>query len=176
MFRRIINSLLVFKWRIKGYKIPFDSHISRGVNFLGDISFGRGFYIGRHSYIETHCLMGDDVLISNYVGIICKYDHWHQEIGKSMRKSTHFLESNFNFKSKSQLTVTIEDDVWIGRSATILSGVRLGEGCIVAAGSVVTKDVPSYTIVAGNPAVRVGDRFNSTEHLNLHKMIVRSNK
>lgn len=120
--------------------------------------------------------MGDDVLISNYVGIICKYDHWHKEIGRPMRKSTHFLDSNFSFIPISQLTVTIEDDVWIGRAATILSGVRLGEGCIVAAGAVVTKDVPSYTIVAGNPAVRIGDRFDSTEDVNLHKMIVRSNK
>jgi len=46
----------------------------------------------------------------------------------------------------------IEDDVWIGFKATILKGVTIGRGSVIAAGSVVTKDVPPYTLVAGNPA------------------------
>ncbi|MEE4213008.1 MAG: DapH/DapD/GlmU-related protein [Parvularcula sp.] len=48
--------------------------------------------------------------------------------------------------------IAIEDKVWIGFGATILKGVTIGEGAIVAAGAVVTKDVPPYSIVAGNPA------------------------
>jgi serine acetyltransferase len=48
--------------------------------------------------------------------------------------------------------IIIENDVWIGAKATIMSGVRIGNGAIVAAGSVVSKDVPPYAIVAGNPA------------------------
>lgn len=48
--------------------------------------------------------------------------------------------------------IVIENHVWIGTKATILKGVRIGEGAIVAAGSVVTKDVPPHTLVAGNPA------------------------
>ena len=54
--------------------------------------------------------------------------------------------------------VTIGDRVWIGYGALILPGVTIGEGAVVGAGAVVTKDVPSYTIVAGNPAVKIGDR------------------
>lgn len=50
------------------------------------------------------------------------------------------------------LGVTIEDDVWVGARATILRGVTVGRGSIIAAGSVVTKSVPPYSIVAGNPA------------------------
>jgi virginiamycin A acetyltransferase len=53
----------------------------------------------------------------------------------------------------------LESDVWIGHGAIILQGVRIGEGSVVAAGSVVTKDVAPYTIVAGNPARTVRDRF-----------------
>lgn len=52
--------------------------------------------------------------------------------------------------------VVIEDDAFIGMNAIILKGVRLGEGCVVGAGAVVSKDVPARTIVAGNPARRVG--------------------
>ena len=48
--------------------------------------------------------------------------------------------------------IVIEDNVWIGIAATILPGVHLGYGCIVGANAVVTKDVPPYAIVAGNPA------------------------
>ena len=48
--------------------------------------------------------------------------------------------------------VIIEDNVWIGDKATILSGVKIGKGAIVAANAVVTKDVPAYSVVAGNPA------------------------
>ena len=51
-----------------------------------------------------------------------------------------------------QGAITIEDDVWIGASAIVLTGVTIGKGSVVAAGSVVTKDVEPYSIVAGNPA------------------------
>ena len=55
--------------------------------------------------------------------------------------------------------VNIGNDVWIGYGATILSGVRIGDGAAVGARSVVTKDVEAYSIVAGNPARKVGSRF-----------------
>jgi len=52
--------------------------------------------------------------------------------------------------------ITIEDDVWLGVGAIVLKGVRIGRGAIVGAGAVVTRDVPAYTIVAGNPARTIG--------------------
>lgn len=55
--------------------------------------------------------------------------------------------------------VVIENDVWIGYGCTVLSGVRIGSGSVVAAKSVVTRDVPAYAIVAGNPAKVVRYRF-----------------
>jgi len=58
--------------------------------------------------------------------------------------------------------VVIENDVWIGEGCTILSGVRLGSGSVVAAKSVVTKDVPPYAIVGGNPARVLRERFEAS--------------
>jgi acetyltransferase-like isoleucine patch superfamily enzyme len=58
--------------------------------------------------------------------------------------------------------IIVEDDVWIGTEAMIMSGVRLGKGCIIAARAVITQDVPPYAIVAGNPAKVVKYRFDET--------------
>jgi acetyltransferase-like isoleucine patch superfamily enzyme len=54
--------------------------------------------------------------------------------------------------------VIIDDDVWIGLSAVILPGVTIGKGAVIGAGSIVTKDVPPMTIVAGNPAIEIRKR------------------
>src|SRR5690606_21307239 len=53
----------------------------------------------------------------------------------------------------------VENDVWIGYQALIMPGVRIGNGAIVSARAVVTRDVPAYTIVGGNPAVPIRKRF-----------------
>lgn len=66
---------------------------------------------------------------------------------------------------KEDLGVEIEDDVWIGARAVILRGVRVGRGSVVGAASVVTKSVPPYSIVAGNPAKVIGHRFTVDEAL-----------
>lgn len=57
--------------------------------------------------------------------------------------------------------ITIENQVWVGARAIILPGITLHEGCVVAAGAVVTKDVPAWTIVGGNPAKPIGTRHLS---------------
>jgi acetyltransferase-like isoleucine patch superfamily enzyme len=62
-------------------------------------------------------------------------------------------------ESVAHSPVRIEDDVWIGFNAAILKGVTVGQGAVVGAGSVVTKDVAPYTVVAGNPARTVGESF-----------------
>jgi len=59
--------------------------------------------------------------------------------------------------------IIIENDVWIGATATIMSGVKISNGAVVGAGSVVTKDVPPYAIVAGNPAKVVKYRFTEEQ-------------
>lgn len=59
--------------------------------------------------------------------------------------------------------VYIGDDVWIGDRVIILPGVHVGNGCVIAAGSVVTKDVPRYTVVGGVPAKVIRERFSKDE-------------
>ena len=71
-----------------------------------------------------------------------------------------FKEKHYNYPKLSKGSVIIGNDVWIGLNTTILSGVTIGDGAIVAAGSIVTKNVDPYAIVGGNPAKVIKKRFS----------------
>lgn len=66
---------------------------------------------------------------------------------------------NEGYESLSNGKILVDDDVWIGYGATILSGVHIGQGAVVAAGSVVSKDIPPYAVVGGVPAKLIKYRF-----------------
>ena len=122
----------------------------------GSIKIGRDCYVGESSRLWSalEITIGNRVLIAHGVNI---FDNLTHPISADARHR-HYLEiisTGFPRDPSYALDekrIVIEDDVWIGASAIILPGVSIGEGAIVGAGSVVTKDVPSYTIVAGNPA------------------------
>lgn len=63
------------------------------------------------------------------------------------------------FEGRRALRVTLKEDVWIGHGAIIMPGITIGTGAIVGAGSVVTRDVPDFTVVAGSPAKKLRERF-----------------
>jgi acetyltransferase-like isoleucine patch superfamily enzyme len=108
-----------------------------------------GARIGANSRINRNCcldtrgplVIGENVSISPEVAILT---------------ASHRADDP-EFPVETQ-PVTIEDHVWIGTRATILPGVRLGRGCVVAAGAVVTRDVPPLAIVGGVPARQIGTR------------------
>lgn len=121
------------------------------------IQVGKEVYIGKEVIIECNCEIGDYVLIANRVGIVGRRDHDFRMLGVPVRFSTWVGDST---QKSARAPAVIENDAWIGYGAIVLSGVRIGRGCIVAAGSVVTKDVSPYSIVSGNPATIVGERFS----------------
>ena len=96
--------------------------------------------------------IGDYVINSNNVTIFDNNNHpTNPEKRKQMCQSGFYGEL-WDWKYADAAPVIIEDNVWIGEKSTILKGVTVGKGSIVASHAVVTKDVPSYSIVAGNPA------------------------
>jgi acetyltransferase-like isoleucine patch superfamily enzyme len=80
--------------------------------------------------------------------------------GHNLTVPGRFMCDVFEKTGNEDLGVTIEDDVWIGARAVILHGVRVGRGSVIGAGSVVTKSVPPYAIVAGNPAQVIRFRWD----------------
>jgi len=124
----------------------------------GDIQVGDNCYIGHNTYIWSakSIKIGDRVLISHGVNIHDNNSHpvnaekRHQHFMHMLQKGHPTSGLDLNEKA-----IVIEDDAWIGFNATILKGITVGKGAIVAACSVVTKDVSPFTIVAGNPAKMV---------------------
>lgn len=116
------------------------------------ISVGKNTYIGKsHIVAAENIAIGDNVLISWGVTIV---DHNSHSLIYSERASD-VADWRLGKKDWSNVVVQpvrIGDKAWIGFNASILKGVTIGEGAIVAACSVVTKDVPAWTIVGGNPA------------------------
>jgi maltose O-acetyltransferase len=125
----------------------------------GKIDIGKDCYIGDFTRIWSadSIKIGDRVFISHNVNI---HDTNSHSIYPTPRYQ-HFLEimsnghPNTNDFDINSEPIFIEDDVWIGFNSTILKGIKIGKGSIVAACSVVTKDVPEFVIVAGNPATVV---------------------
>lgn len=131
----------------------------------GNISIGDNTYVGS----STKLISREKIYIGNHVTIAWDcviYDHNSHSLDYKERQKDIFRQNNDyrngdNFiKSKDWSVVKskpiiIEDNVWIGFDCVILSGVRIGEGAIVGAKSVVRKDVKPWTVVVGNPAVEI---------------------
>jgi acetyltransferase-like isoleucine patch superfamily enzyme len=120
------------------------------------LEIGDWVSVGPRSIIQCDGLIGDFTLIGMAVQIVTRDDHAIDELGVPIRNSTWAADR----KASPRDAVEIGRDVWVGGASVILSGITIGAGAIVGAGSVVTRDVPSYTIVAGNPARHVRPRFS----------------
>ena len=149
-----------------GEKVIFDplsSHFS-----YKNIRFGSNVFVapGAH-FSNTHgkIVIGSNVIIGPNVTLLGG-DHDYQLVGSLMfgnKKSCSHIDPN----------IIIHDDVWIGANVTILKGVVIGKGAIIGAASVVTKDVDVYTVVVGNPARKLKDRFSDVE-IARHEEIIRN--
>ena len=156
----INNSTIIGRIMIgEGSKI-YDSKISVGG---GTLSIGKCVSLN-NVYITQFI---NPITIGNYCSIAAG-----TRIIESMhiadRLTTYHYSKNILNKSirddiESKGSIEIEDDVWIGSNTVILSGVKIGRGSIIGAGSIVTHDVPQYTVVAGCPAKVIRNRFDSDE-------------
>lgn len=111
--------------------------------------------MGAYGYIGPRAVVPKGVTMGNYVMIgpellITGADHRFDKPGVAMI---------FSGRPDPEECV-IEDDVWIGARVTVLKGVRIGRGAVIAAGAVVTRDVPPYTITGGVPARQIRQRFD----------------
>jgi acetyltransferase-like isoleucine patch superfamily enzyme len=127
----------------------------------------RSFRLGRHSVIESYCCINNavgDITIGHHtrigihntiIGPVSIGSHVNLAQGIVVTALNHqFLDASKRIDQQGITTrpVVIGDDVWIGANAVVLPGVTVGSHSVVAAGAVVTKDVPPHTVVGGVPA------------------------
>ena len=124
--------------------------------------------VGKNTYGPINALMfnrDSKLIIGNFcsiaprVSFIVSADHYTNHISSFPFKVKVLGES---YEGVSKGDIIVDDDVWIGYGATIMSGVHIGQGAVVAAGAVVTKDVPPYAIVGGVPAKVI--KYRDIEH------------
>lgn len=139
---------------------PVNSHFS-----YHTISVGNDVYIGPYAVFSAPkgLKIGNKVTFGPRVTIMGG-NHNFREIGQ-------FIYDVKVKRDDDDLPVLIKDDVWIGANAIILKGVTIGKGAVVGAGAVVTKDVPAYAIVGGNPAKLIRYRFNQDEIMKHEEML-----
>ena len=116
-------------------------------NGMGDVVIGDNCMIGIGSVLTGPVTIGNNVIMAQHAGV-SGLNHGYRDIHVPIRD-----------QKCDVAPVRIKDDTWIGTNAVITAGVTIGKHCIVAGGSVVTKDVPDYTLVGGNPA-RVLKQYN----------------
>lgn len=128
------------------------------------ITLGNRVQFGPGCVVECDAEIGNSVLFARNVALIGRDDHRFDIPGLTIWDSGR----------GDKFITRIGDDVWVGHGAVILSGVTIGRGAIIAAGSVVTGDVPEYAVYGGNPAKLLKMRF-SEEELREHKWILNLN-
>jgi acetyltransferase-like isoleucine patch superfamily enzyme len=159
--------LVRVKWRRYQFGQGFHAGARVRIWARRKIIIGSYCYIGRDSQIETDCVIGDYVIMGNKVGIVGRYDHHYQQTGVPVRIASAIRDESYQWKGLESLT-RIGNDVWIGYGSVIMGGVTIGHGAIIAAGSVVVKDVEPYCIYGGVPARKIKGRFDSQEALDSH--------
>lgn len=128
-------------------------------------------YVGKDVHIEANCRIGRFCLLANRVAIVGRRDHDFRAVGYPVRYAPS-VRSLVRPSASVREEVVIEDDVWVGFGAILLTGISIGRGAVVAAGSVVTRDVAPYTIVGGSPARELGRRFEDGEAIATHESAI----
>lgn len=171
LFQQFINFIVYSYWKINIGNKPIVLDPTSTISLFSKLRLinGGSIIIGKESHIHDYAMVltyGGTIKIGSHFSLnpfSILYGHGGIKIGNNVRIAAHtvVVAANHVFKDKKVpirlqgLTtkgITIGDDVWIGANCTILDGVRIGNGCVIGAGSVVKKSIKDYTIAAGSPA------------------------
>ncbi len=191
MLKRIVKKIfLMYRNRKKNVYLHRNSNVAarttfEGHNYVGACStfngdMGYGSYIGDDSYINAkigrYCsIAGHVVVVQGFhptEGFVSTHPAFYSKdncVHLSYAHTTLFDEFRYA-NPKEKYAVTIGNDVWIGYGATLIAGIEIGDGAVIAAGAVVTKDVEPYSIVGGVPAKVIRKRFSDEQIESLQRI------
>lgn len=164
IYKNLLFQFQIFRFQLEWRKL--NSHNGTRINTIypiDKITVGKNvygnIYIKGYQHPKERLIIGDYVSISEDVKFILGGNHQTQTI-TTFPLYSKFINNNSMLDATTKGTIVINDEVWIGYGAIILSGVEVGKGAIIGAGSVVTKDIPPYAIAGGNPAKVLKYRFS----------------
>lgn len=149
-----------------GYSSSFEGYnkIGDGTTFSGGLGYAS--YIGQNCSINAnigkYCCIAQNVMTAYGSHPTKKWVSIHPAFF-STAKQSGFTYVDKELYDEKQSKIEIENDVWIGTGAMLLGGIKIGDGAVIAAGAVVTKDVKPYTIVGGVPAKEIRKRFDDED-------------
>lgn len=160
---KMLNHLKLLFFKLKFKHSNKNNHTSPSNIFdLNSVNVGLGSYgyinLVQHG-INTHLNIGNYVSIADDVTFVLSGEHRIETISSYPYR---VYVCGDQFESFGKGAIIVDDDVWIGYRATILSGVHIGQGAVIAAGAVVSHDVPPYAIVGGVPAKVIKYRFSES--------------
>ena len=165
--KKINNHLINEYEKSKFNKLGEDVYVGKnGIFHYKNIEIGSDVYIGANAVFQStygKIIIGNHVMFGLGVNIHGG-NHKINEVGKLLKHTSEKIVGDDGI-------ITIEDDCWIGANAIILSNVTIGRGSVIAAGSVITKDVPPYSIYSGVPDKKVRNRFSEDDFIK-HKTIM----
>lgn len=180
--KRLIKILRV-KYKVKNVYFMKRANLDKNTKFEGQNKIGKNSWI--EGYMGYGSYIGDDCVIKGKVGRYCSIGHKvniltgthpsHKYVSTSpmffslgmQTGATYVKKQKFKEKifadEKNKYGAIIGNDVWIGYGATIMGGCTIGDGAIIASGAFVKENVKPYTIVAGQPAKIIGQRFTEDQ-------------
>jgi acetyltransferase-like isoleucine patch superfamily enzyme len=164
LFHLTLNEIRISIQRVSGPSRRWNSLRRQGLVIVGSHTYGTPnvFYWDD----QTKLFIGNFCSIAEGVTFILGGEHrmdWVTTYPFNVMPETWPAASTISGHPATKGDIVIGNDVWIGQNALILSGVKVGDGAIVGAGAVVSKDIPDFAVVAGNPATVVKYRFSNLE-------------
>jgi maltose O-acetyltransferase len=142
----------VYSKRLKSCGKNLEIYENNNIKGFKNISIGDDFFMNFGGTLDAQ----DDLVIGNYV--TCGYNVKLITVNHIFTR----LDLQIQKQGVEHKKISVGNDVWIGADAIVLPGVKIGDGCVIGAGSIVTKDVPDFAVAAGNPARVIkhrGERF-----------------
>ena len=179
IYKQVKLNVFRRKWqKMYPYTIPMNEFNISKVS-VGNFTYGELKVISFNNNYKLE--IGNYVSIAQNVTFLLDVEHNTSTISTYPFKAKVLCEGD---EAKGKGDIIIDDDVWIGYGATILSGVHIGQGAVIAAGTLVTKDVEPYSIVGGVPAKMIKHRFSADvidfmktlDYSKLDKNIIKENK
>lgn len=158
-YRNILRTWWKFHYIYPWVKYNGFVRVMPGVTFAKfDVKIGNRVQFGKGCQVDYNVYFGNNILLATRVSFIGKNDHRYDVAGKNIWDGQG---------DRTGVTV-VEDDVWLGLGVIVCGPVKIGKGSIVAAGAVVTKDIPPCEIWGGIPARKLRDRFKTEEEKDYH--------